>query len=65
MGLLKKGIIIIFTISCFGCVAVQEETVPESGGKVAICHKGKKTIYVSESAANAHLGHGDYMGECR
>ena len=31
--------------------------------KVAICHKGK-TLNVSQSAASAHLGHGDTVGAC-
>ncbi len=33
-------------------------------GKVAICHKGKNTIYVGGSATWAHVGHGDTMGAC-
>ena len=64
MNLLTKTIIFIAMISCFGCVAVIEETGPETSGKVAICHKGK-TIYVDEAAVKAHLGHGDYMGTCK
>lgn len=43
---------------------VIKEEPPESKGKVAVCHKGK-TIYVDEAAVKAHLGHGDYLGECR
>lgn len=34
-------------------------------GKVTLCHKGKKTITVAEPAVDAHLGHGDEIGECR
>jgi hypothetical protein len=37
----------------------------QSDGKLAVCHKGKKTIYVGESAVDAHLGHGDHVGVCR
>lgn len=63
MNLLIKTIIFIAMILCFGC-AVIEEKAPGTGGKVAICHKGK-TIYVDEAAVDAHLGHGDYMGICK
>jgi hypothetical protein len=33
------------------------------GNKVPICHNGN-TIYVSKNAVNAHLAHGDCIGEC-
>lgn len=32
--------------------------------KVAICHKGKKTIMVAQPAVAAHLRHGDQVGTC-
>ncbi len=32
--------------------------------KVALCHKGKKTLHVAEAAAKAHYGHGDTPGPC-
>lgn len=32
--------------------------------KVLICHKGKNTLCISESALQAHLDHGDYLGSC-
>ncbi len=35
-----------------------------AGAKVAICHKGKKTLHLPSSALKGHLGHGDSMGEC-
>jgi hypothetical protein len=35
------------------------------GGKVTICHKGRNTLTVSQSALGAHLGHGDTIGSCR
>jgi len=43
----------------------------DSDGKVAVCHippgnpSARHTIYVGEPAVPAHLGHGDYLGECR
>jgi hypothetical protein len=35
-----------------------------SGGKVDVCHKGKKTLNISSNAVPAHLGHGDSLGSC-
>lgn len=32
--------------------------------KVALCHKGHKTITVGAPAMKAHLKHGDVAGEC-
>lgn len=34
------------------------------GKKVAICHKGRNTLWISISALPAHLRHGDCLGEC-
>lgn len=50
-----------------GSCAVYEEPPPAGGGqeKVAVCHKGKKTLWVAEPAVRAHLGHGDRRGPCR
>lgn len=65
MNFWKTAVIFASIISCFGCGIALEGSAPESKGKVAICHKGKKTIYVSEAAVKAHLGHGDYVGVCQ
>jgi hypothetical protein len=32
--------------------------------KVYVCHKGKKTLCIDESAVQSHLNHGDYLGPC-
>lgn len=32
--------------------------------KVYVCHKGKNTLCIDESAVQAHLDHGDYLGPC-
>lgn len=45
-----------------GCV-VAPRTAHESE-KVAVCHKGKKTLVLPRSAVAAHLGHGDTRGPC-
>ena len=34
------------------------------GKKVAMCHNGKKTIHVSQSAVPEHLAEGDTLGPC-
>jgi hypothetical protein len=31
---------------------------------VVVCHKGKNTLELPRSAADAHLGHGDRPGPC-
>jgi len=37
----------------------------KAGGDTAvICHKGKKTLELPRSAAQAHLDHGDRLGPC-
>jgi hypothetical protein len=64
MTLMKSALILFLLISCFGCAVGIEESAPKAKGKVAVCHKGKKTIYVDEAAVKAHLGHGDYVGPC-
>ncbi|MBI4697946.1 MAG: hypothetical protein HY758_03290 [Nitrospirae bacterium] len=63
---LKKAVTIVLVISFFGCADVfLVEKGAKPGGKVAVCHKGNKTLYVDDAAVKAHLGHGDYMGMCR
>jgi len=36
----------------------------DGGDKTTICHGGTNTLSVEESAVDAHLAHGDYLGEC-
>lgn len=33
-------------------------------GQVVVCHKGKKTLAVSNAASMGHLDHGDSIGPC-
>lgn len=65
MNWIRTTIISGAMICCAGCATVTVGPPPEPGGKVAVCHKGKKTIYVGESAVDAHLAHGNYVGRCR
>jgi hypothetical protein len=32
--------------------------------KVAVCHKGRKTLWLPQPAVRAHLRHGDKLGVC-
>lgn len=55
----------ILLLSVSACVVAP----PVSGGKaggdtVVVCHKGKKTLELPRSAAQAHLDHGDRRGPC-
>ena len=55
----------IVLLSVSACVVAP----PVSGGKgggdtVLVCHKGKKTLELPRSAAQAHLNHGDRPGPC-
>jgi hypothetical protein len=61
----KTAVIFFLIILCYGCAVGLEGSAPGPEGKAVICHKGKKTISVGESAVKAHLGHGDYMGVCQ
>jgi hypothetical protein len=65
MNLIRRTIISGAVVCCAGCAVVTLGPPPQAGGKVAVCHKGKKTIYVGEAAVDAHLAHGDYVGMCR
>ncbi len=65
MNVIRMMIFVGAILGCAGCAVVAVGPGPEPGCKVAVCHKGKKTIYVDESAVDAHLRHGDYLGVCR
>jgi hypothetical protein len=65
MNLIRMTIISGAVICCAGCAVVSVGAPTEAGGKVPVCHKGKKTIYVDEAAVDAHLAHGDYLEMCR
>ena len=50
-------VVLLAVMSIVSSVAAQQT-------KVTICHKGKNTITVAESAAAAHYAHGDIPGAC-
>jgi hypothetical protein len=67
---MKLMLAIILLLSVSACALVQ--TSGEGGGNggkaggdtVVVCHKGKKTLELPRSAAQAHLDHGDRRGPC-
>jgi hypothetical protein len=60
-SLIALGLLLMI-LSCVGCARYVAGKGP--GTKVPVCHKGKKTIYIDESAVSAHLNHGDTLGVC-
>ena len=55
----------IMLISLSACVVAPEGGSGKAGGDTAVvCHKGKKTLELPRSAAQAHLNHGDRPGPC-
>ena len=55
--------ILLLTLSA--CVVPPPVGSGKGGGDTAvICHKGKKTMELPRSAAQAHLNHGDRLGPC-
>ncbi len=76
---MRKSILVVgwsALVACSGCggdgpeEAVLTAVQAASGAKVRICHvppgnpSNAHTIEVNASAESAHLGHGDYRGEC-
>lgn len=61
--------IAVLALALAGCsVSAGYGSGPDEGpgqDKVALCHKGKKTLHVAEAAAKAHYDHGDTSGPCR
>ncbi len=55
----------IFALTVGGCAVYEAPPPPHGQDKVAVCHKGKKTLWVAEPAVRAHLDHGDRRGPCR
>jgi hypothetical protein len=52
-------------LSLSACVIPPDGRGGKAGGDIeVVCHKGKKTLELPSSAAQAHLGHGDRRGPC-
>ena len=59
----------ILLLSVSACVVAPTGGGGSAGGKASgdtavVCHKGKKTLELPRSAAQAHLDHGDRLGPC-
>lgn len=58
MNVLKTVCVLVSVAVLAGC-----HGLPVKDHKQAVCHKGK-TIYVDDSAVQAHIRHGDYGRAC-
>jgi hypothetical protein len=60
--------VIGIAIAVFAAVIVAWSSDAKATEKVEICHRtydgGSVTIEVAPAAVEAHLAHGDYLGEC-
>ena len=56
----------LIAAALFAMVAASVVVVGQGQGqaRVTLCHKGKVTLTVAESAAAAHYAHGDTPGPC-
>lgn len=65
---MKLALTLASSLLLSACVFVPFDRGPApksgGGGNVTLCHKGKKTMQLPESAAQAHLDHGDSLGPC-
>jgi len=59
MGKAILGLALLLLASCASDSVSERQT-----GQVIICHKGKKTLTVSNASSFAHLDHGDSPGPC-
>ena len=50
------------------CLTAGAQALAKPHDKVAVCHKpgtpAEHTLVLAESAVDAHMGHGDTLGEC-
>jgi hypothetical protein len=62
---LKTLCLFMFSLAVFSQKAGAQAGASSNGQtKVTICHKGKVTITIAQSALAAHLAHGDKIGSC-
>lgn len=62
---MKPMLALVFLFSASACVVAPNGGSGKGGGDtVVVCHKGKNTLELPRSAAQAHLGHGDRQGPC-
>jgi len=70
---MKLMLSMILLLSVSACVVAPTDGSGKAGGSASgkaggdtavVCHKGKKTLELPRSAAQAHLDHGDRLGPC-
>ena len=66
---MKTMLALVLPVFLSGCVVAPDSGGGGNSGKaggdtVVVCHKGKKTLELPRSAAQAHIGHGDRPGPC-
>jgi len=62
---MKTMLALVLLLSVSACVVAPDGGGGKAGGDTAVvCHKGKKTLELPRSAAQAHLDHGDKLGPC-
>jgi hypothetical protein len=66
---MKPMLALVLLILVTGCVVAPDNGGGKPSGKAGgdtavVCHKGKKTLELPRSAAQAHLDHGDKLGPC-
>jgi len=66
---MKLVFTLVLLVSIGGCAVAPGSGGGKSNGKAGgdtavVCHKGKKTLELPRSAAQAHLDHGDKAGPC-
>jgi hypothetical protein len=62
---MKLMLTLMLLLSVSACALAPTGGSGKAGGDTAVvCHKGKKTLELPRSAAQAHLDHGDRPGPC-
>jgi hypothetical protein len=66
---MKPILALVLLMVVSGCVVAPDVEGGKPNGKAGgdtavVCHKGKKTLELPRSAAQAHLDHGDKLGPC-
>jgi hypothetical protein len=66
---MKLILTVMLSCSLGACVVAPDSSGGKAGGKAGgdtavVCHKGKKTLELPRSAAQAHIDHGDKLGPC-
>lgn len=60
---MKFLVALLLVVPLGACSAIRMSAPPDDT-TVVVCHKGKKTLVVPHHAADAHLNHGDWYGNC-